>query len=106
MLQSRDSEQRFEHITQAIGQASRAAGAGVSPNLRDCIDKLDRQSDQARAVLQSRDEGRIGDCIDGLESLGDEAERVMRSDPQASTQVQANVARVRDELSDLKHQRH
>jgi hypothetical protein len=107
MLQAQEIEQRFERITQAIGQAAQAVDESTaSDDLKDCIDKLDRQSDTARQILQSHDEERIRDCVDDLEMLGDEAKRTVRNDPQASAQVKDAVNRVHDELSDLKHQLH
>jgi hypothetical protein len=107
MLQAHEIEQRFERISEAIGQASRAIGDGrSSPDLKECIDKLDRQSGAARVVLQSHDDARIRDCVDDLEMLGDEAKRAMRSDGQVTPQLMDAVTRVHDELSDLKHQLH
>jgi hypothetical protein len=107
MLQANEIEQRFERISEAIGQASKAVGDGrMSPDLKDCIDKLDRQSGAARVVLQSHDDERIRDCVDDLEMLGDEAKRAVRADTQAPPQLVSAVTRVHDELSDLKHQLH
>ncbi len=107
MLQANEIEQRFARISEAIGQASKACGDGsVSPDLKDCIDKLDRQCDVSRQVLQSRDQARIRHCVDDLEMLGDEAKRAVHSDRQVAPQLMDAVDRVHDELSDLKHQLH
>jgi hypothetical protein len=107
MLQANEIEQRFERISEAIGQASKACDDGnMSPDLKDCIDRLDRQSGAARAVLQSHDDARIRDCVNDLEMLGDEAKRVVHSDHQAPAQLCDAVDRVHDQLSDLKHQLH
>lgn len=107
MLQANEIKRRFEQITDAIGQASRAIGDGSSsPDLKECIDKLDRQSSTARQVLQSQDEERIRECVEDLEMLGDEAKRTVHGDRQATPQLTAAVDRVHDQLSDLKHQLH
>jgi hypothetical protein len=107
MLQANEIEQRFERISEAIGQASKAIGDGSqSPDLKECIDKLDRQCGAGRMVVQSHDEERIRECVEDLEMLGDEAKRAMRSDGQVTPQLMDAVTRVHDELSDLKHQLH
>lgn len=107
MLQAHEIEQRFERISEAIDQASRVIGDGrTMPDLKKCIDKLDRQCDAGRIVMQSHDEERIRDCVDDLEMLGDEAKRALRGDGQVTPQLINAVTRVHDELSDLKHQLH
>ncbi len=107
MLQANEIEQRFARISEAINQASKAIGDGrQSPDLKECIDKLDRQCGVGRTVMQSHDEERIRECVDDLEMLGDEARRALRGDGQATPQLTDAVNRVHDELSDLKHQLH
>jgi hypothetical protein len=108
MLQASEIQQRFSRIEQAIGQAAQTclSEAGTPPQLRDCIQKLDRQSSLAKEVMQSRDESRIRKVVDDLEMLGDEAKRVCRDQTQVAPRLKEAVTKVHDELSDLKHQLH
>ncbi len=108
MFQANEIQQRFSRIEQAIGQAAQTAinEVGTPPQLRDCIQKLDRQSSLAKQVIQSQDESRIRQAVDDLEMLGDEAKRVCKNDMQVTPRLKDAVARVHDELSDLKHQLH
>ncbi|NML62863.1 hypothetical protein HHL21_17620 [Massilia sp. RP-1-19] len=107
MLQSSEIERRFSSIQQAIGQASQTLQADSAPSqLKDCIQKLDRESSKAQQVIQSHDENRIRQCVDELESMGDEAKRVCRSQAAVTPRVTEAIMKVHDELSDLKHQLH
>ena len=108
MLQANEIQQRFSSIEQAIGQATQAcqSASNAPPQLKDCIDRLGRQSGAARQVLQSSDQQRIVQCVDDLEMIGDEAKRVCRTQGQVEPRLQEAVTRVHDELSDLKHQLH
>lgn len=108
MLQSSEIQSRFTSIQQAIGRASQTlqSDPGTPPQLRDCIQKLDRESSKAQQVIQSQDENRIRQCVDDLEQLGDEAKAVCRSQASVTPQVAEAVRKVHDELSDLKHQLH
>lgn len=108
MLQTNEIKQRFSRIEQAIGQAAQTCQSetGTPSQLKDCIQKLDRQSHLAREVMQSSDESRIRKCVDDLEMLGDEAKRVCRDQAQVAPKLKAEVTKVHDELSQLKHQLH
>jgi acyl transferase domain-containing protein len=108
MMQTNEIERRFRAIEQAIGQAAQACSADrdVPGELRDCIQRMDKQSDQAKAVLESQDEERIRKMVDDLENLGDRARQVCRSGAQVTPQMKSAVNRMHDELSDLKHQLH
>lgn len=108
MLQSNQIKQRFSQAEQAIVQAAkicRSDGA-ASPELKECLDKLDRQSSRAKQVIDSDDESKIVRCIDELEMLGDQAKQACRSDARANPQLQEAIGRVHDELSNLKHDVH
>jgi len=61
MLQANEIQRRFFIVERAIGEAAQACSAerDVPSELRDCIQRLDRQSDLAREAIQSRDELRI-----------------------------------------------
>lgn len=105
MLQANEIQQRFTHIQQTIGEAQQALGD--APNeIRDCIEKLSREAQQAKDVMQSNDQQRVIECVDRLEDMGDEAKRISRSLPQMPAHLEAAVTRVHAELSDLKHQLH
>ena len=108
MMQSSEIQQRFSSIEQAIGQAALTCQneASAPPQLKDCIQKLDRQYSQSKEIIQSSDESRIRQCVSDLEQLGDEAKRVCRTEAQVTPHLKEAVTRVHDELSDLKHQLH
>lgn len=108
MLQSSEIEKRWSSIQQAIGNASQTcqSEAGTPSQLKDCIQKLDRESSRAQQVIQSHDESRIRQCVDELESIGDEAKRVCRNQAAVTPRMAEAVMKVHDELSDLKHQLH
>jgi hypothetical protein len=108
MLQANEIQQRFTSIQQAIGRAAQTVMHEISapPQLKDCIQKLDRQSSLAKEVIQSNDESRIRKAVEDLEILGDEAKRVCRTDAQVTPRLSEAVKKVHDELSDLKHQLH
>ncbi|CDG84796.1 hypothetical protein [Janthinobacterium agaricidamnosum] len=108
MLQANEIRRRFTAIEQAIGQAAQACSAerNVPNELRDCIQKLDKQSDMARQVIQTEDETRIRKVVDELEQLGDRAKQVCGSGASLTPQMRSAVNRMHDELSNLKHQLH
>ena len=108
MMQSSEIQKRFSSIQQEICQAAQTcmAEVGTPPQLKDCIQKLDRQSSLAKEVMQSTDQSRIRKAVDDLEMLGDEAKRVCRTDAQVTPRLKEAVTKVHDELSDLKHQLH
>lgn len=108
MLQSSDIDRKWSSIQQAIGQASQTCQSetGTPSQLKDVIQKLDRESSRAQQVIQSHDENRIRQCVDDLEQLGDEAKRVCRNQAAVTPKMAEAVMKVHDELSDLKHQLH
>ena len=105
MLQANEIQQRFTHIQQTIGEAQKALGDAPT-EIRDCIEKLQRESKQAESVIRSNDQQRVIECVDRLEDMGDEAKRISRSLPQMPAHLEAAVTRVHAELSDLKHKLH
>jgi len=108
MLQANEIQQRFTHIQQTIGEAEQACrSAGDTPDeMRQCIEKLSREVQQAKTVMQSNDQQRIIQCVDSLEDLGDEAKRVSRTLSTMPADVEAAVTRVHKELSEFKHKLH
>lgn len=108
MLQKSEIQSRFTSIQQAIGRASQALQSepGTPSQLKDCIQKIDRESSKAQQVVQSQDESRIRQCVDDLEQMGDEAKAMCRTQAAVTPQVAEAIRKVHDELSDLKHQLH
>ena len=108
MLQQNEIQQRFSHLQQTLGEAEQAMkqSQDAPSEVRDCIDKLVRESRQAESVIQSNDPQRITECVDNMEAMGDEVKRVSRSLPQMPAHLEAVVTRVHAELSDFKHKMH
>jgi predicted translin family RNA/ssDNA-binding protein len=108
MLQSSEIQQRFSHLQQTIGEAEKVARSShdTPTDVRDCIEKLARESRQAEQVIQSNDTGRITEAVDNLEAMGDEVKRVTRSAPKMPAHLEAVVTRVHAELSEFKHKLH
>lgn len=106
MLQANEIQQRFTQIQQSIKEAEQACQQDAPNEIRDVIQKLSRESQQAQTVVQGSDQQKVVQCIDDLESIGDEAKRVSRSLPTMPAHLEAAVTRVHAELSDLKHQLH
>lgn len=107
MLQANEIQQRFTHIQQTIQEAEQACRSGDAPDdLKNCIEKMAQESQQASQVMQSQDQQRMVECVDSLESMGDEAKRLSRSAPTMSPQLESAVTKVHAELSNLKHQLH
>jgi hypothetical protein len=107
MLQAREIQQRFSHIQQTIQEAEQACRSADAPSdLKDCIEKMARESQQAQQVMQSNDQQRMVEAVDNLESMGDEAKRISRSASSMSPQLESAVTKVHAELSNLKHQLH
>jgi phage shock protein A len=108
MMQVNEIRQQFNHIEQTIAQAMQACSneTNVPQDLKQCIQQMDQQSNQARQVMQSQDENQIVQCVDNLEELGDRAMRACEQANGISDQVRNAVSQAHRELSDLKHQLH
>ncbi len=108
MMQISEIKRQFNHIEQTIDQATQVCkmSPGVPPELKQCITELDRQTDEARQVMQSQDESRIRECVEDLEELGDRAKRACESADNVDEGVRDAVMQAHNELSDLKRQLH
>ena len=108
MLQANEIQRRFHFVEQAIGQAAQACSAerNVPRELRDCIQRLDKQADLAKQVIQSRDEPRIRKVVNELEVLGDRAERVCASGLPLTPQMKSAVHHMHSQLCELKQDLH
>jgi phage shock protein A len=108
MMQNSEIQKRFSNVEQAIGKAAQACMSDTSApqDLKDCIQKLDQQSDKARQVLQSQDENRIRQCVDDLEQLGDQAVEACQDATNIKPELKSAVQQAHSELSNLKRQLH
>lgn len=110
MMQADEVRQRFNQIEQTIQQASQAcerAGSGVSADLKNSIQQLDKESSKARQQLQqAKDDQTIIECVDQLEELGDKAKTACEKSDNLDQQVKNAVLQAHQELSQLKHQLH
>jgi hypothetical protein len=108
MLQVKDIETRFKKIDHAIGMAYKAcnSAADASPQLVECLTRLNKQSILVKQAVQANDEAKIVKSVDELEMIGDEAERACIKDTHATSSIKDAVGKVHRDLSELKHQLH
>jgi hypothetical protein len=108
MLQEQEIRRRLSSIQLAVGQAAQALSAerNLPGELRDYIQKLDRQSDSITEVLALRDPARIVKLIDDMELLGARARRVCASGLPLTPQMKAAVNHMHNELADFKSHLH
>jgi hypothetical protein len=108
MLQASEIQKRFTHLEQTIEKASQACHADTSlpKELMDCVDQLDKQSANAKKVMESKDEKRMRQWVDDLEQVGDRAEKACQRATKIDAKVKSAVTSVHAELSDLKKQLH
>jgi len=108
MLQANEIQQRFTQVQQTIQEAEQVCQReGDAPNeIRDCIQKMARESRQVQDVMRSNDQQRMVEAVDNLESMSDEAKRVSRSLPSIPAELESAVTRMHAALSTLKHQLH
>lgn len=109
-MQANQVNQYFGAVGQKISSAAQLCQThnDVPEQLRNSIDELSRESDQAaRTLATETNDERIAACVDRLEKLGD---RAMHACTQAGStvdeQVRAAVKEAHDALSDLKHRLH
>jgi hypothetical protein len=109
MIQFNEIQQSFNHIEQTIHEAAQAceSTSAVPMGLKDCIQQLDSQSDNARKVMQmSQDEDQIRQCVNDLEQLGDRAKEECERAGKVDDLIKEKVMHLHHHLSDLKHQLH
>ncbi|TWI51592.1 hypothetical protein IP92_00579 [Pseudoduganella flava] len=99
---------RLSSIQFAVGQAAQALSAErhLPGELRDYIQKLDRQSDRITEILALRDQARIVKLVQDMELLGARACRVCSSGLPLSGQMKSAVSRMHDELVAFKQHLH
>ncbi|MFA9218202.1 MAG: hypothetical protein ACEQSK_14020 [Sphingomonadaceae bacterium] len=108
MLPVNEIQRRFVCVERAIGEAAQACSAEpVLPSeLRECIRRLDKQSDQAKAALQPLDEPRLRKVVGDLELLSERARRVCSSGLPLTPQMKSAVHHMHSQLAELKLELH
>lgn len=108
MLGENEIRRRLSSIQLAVGHAAQALSAerNLPGELRDYIQKLDRQSDRITEILALHDPQRIVKLIDDMELLGSRASRVCGSGLPLSGQMKSAVHRMHNELIDFKQRLH
>jgi phage shock protein A len=111
MMQVNEIKQRFSNVEQCVRQAEQACSSAQNTpqDLKDCVQQLGQQTNQAKQVMQSQNESQIRQCVDDLEQLSDRAKgAVERSERSGNldSQVKSAVMQAHSELSNLKHQMH
>jgi len=108
MMQTNEIQKRFSTIERSIEQVTQAcrSQSNIPQDLKDCVQELDQQADQARQELLSQDEFRIRQCVDKLEQLSDRAERAVEGAGHVDERVRNAILQAHSELSSLKHQLH
>lgn len=99
---------RLNSIQLAVGQAAQALSTerNLPGELRDYIQKLDRQSDRIGEILALRDPARIVKLVADMELLGARARRVCTSGLPLSGQMKSAVNFMHNELIDFKQHLH
>ncbi len=98
---------RLSKIENELVQAAQASAVvrGVAPDLRQCLQQLSEQSQQARAAhLRSRDEG-VASALRELEMLAEQAcELSDTRDGDARRVLRPGLEEARQDIRDLCHQ--
>lgn len=107
-MQTNDIQQCFSTVEFTIGQAAQARSAerDIPRELRDCIQRLDKQAELVREVILLRDEVRIRKMVDDLEQLGERARCICCGGAKLTQQLRFAVLHMHDELCALKHRVH
>lgn len=108
-MQINQVKERIGRVEQCASDALQAcqSASGVTQELQQCVDELDRRSHEAMQLVQgTQDEQRIVQCVDDLEKIGDRAMAACRQADGVDPQLKSAVRQAHDELSSLKHQLH
>ncbi|GGC04188.1 hypothetical protein [Pseudoduganella buxea] len=108
MLAEQEIRSRLSSLQLAVGHAAQALSAerNLPGELRDYIQKLDRQSDRITEILALREPRRIVKLIEDMEVLGARARRVCSSGLPLSGQMKSAVNHLHNELIDFKQKLH
>ncbi|WP_343732157.1 hypothetical protein [Duganella sp.] len=104
MLHTNEIQHRFYFVDRAVRLAAQAASAepGLPRELRDCLERLDKQADAAREVLPGNDELRIRKLIRDMELQADRAKRICDYIPTLSGQIKGAVTQLHRQMQELK----
>lgn len=106
MQQTNEIQRRLHLVQHAIGQAAQACSAerSLPGELRDCIQRLDKQADRAPEVLLSQDPQRIRKLVVDMEQLGGRAERVCATVTQLTPQLKSAVRHMHSQLIEFQRE--
>lgn len=101
-------KQRFDRVGRAIGEAAQACSAerNLPGELRDCIQKLDRQADAVQQAGFEHDDPGLRRMVEELGLLGERARRVCVNIPTVTAPLKSAVLHVHEELQELKREFH
>lgn len=104
MLHTNDIQHRFYFVERAVRLAAQAASAepGLPRELRDCLERLDKQADIAREVLPGNEELRIRKLIHDMEQQAERAKRICDYIPTLSGQIKGAVTHLHSQMQELK----
>jgi len=109
MMQIQDLQKRMNHVGQTIHHAAEVCNAtsDVPTDLKQCIQEMDQQSEQATQMMQqTQDEDTVIDCVERLEELSDQARDACEQAGDIDGELRTAVMQAHQELSDLKKQLH
>jgi phage shock protein A len=108
-MQTEQVRERFSRIEQYVDNAAKACqtSGAVPDQLRECLNELEQQSDQAKqAAQQDQSDEKLRQCVDNLEEVGDRAMRACKDAGNVDQEIQNALRQAHDAISDLKQQLH
>lgn len=109
-MQVSEIKERFNHFEQCVEEAMHACQHDnyASPQLADSIKDLDREVHQAHDMVcgAQQESPDLVECIDRLEEMGDNAKRACQSASNISQETKDAVLDLHKEISMLKRQLH
>jgi ABC-type transporter Mla subunit MlaD len=108
-MQVEQIRERFSRIEEWLDDAAQACRESntVPDALRNCLDELDRESDQAKHLVETEnDQERIRQSVEKLEAVGDRAMQACRQARNLDQKLQVSLSQAHFEISKLKQQLH
>ncbi|MET0265560.1 MAG: hypothetical protein ABW202_08100 [Duganella sp.] len=98
-----DFERRVHLVGQAISQAAQASSAEhhLPSELRDSINRVDRLSDQVRALLLAGEQARVGKLVADMATQASRARRVCTNIAGLSAQLRGAVNHMYSQILEL-----
>lgn len=105
MLQTNDIQHRLILLERAVAQAAQACSAerAVPGELRQCMARIDAQSDAAMAAMAAGHEVQLHKLVHELGALSERAQRVCDNITSLSPQLKSAVRYMHSQLLELKH---